>query len=420
LASDAFVWGYPLVVSRRTLQTFALTFGGVDKLFNAPVRAVPGVRLIVAPNADTLYSVAVLDLRSEPMVLTVPDVTNRYWTYQFLDPWTDSFHYIGTRATKGVGGSIVVTPPGWSGTVPTGMTQIESPTPTLFLLGRYLVKDDADVANVNAIQRTLVPLSTLTGTTPPSAPPSLGAPIATPQEVGSDGAAFFDELGDSLAISPPVTDADKAALSRFAALGIGIGLHPTAAADAASRAVLEAGVASGLTRVADAANGGAALVNGWKVWLDVGVYTDPLVRAAVAKFGWGANVPEEAVYPVSRADAAGNAYSGAQRYVMHFEPNALPPVDPTLGFWSLTLYDTNMFLVDNAIHRYAIGDRTAGLTPNADGSLDLYIQSTAPQGHEGNWLPSPAGQFYLMLRFYLPQKSVLDGTYVYPPVNVAP
>jgi len=418
LASDAFVWGYPLVVSRRTMQRFAQALG-TDQLLNATVKAVPGVRLIVAPNADTLYSVAVIDLRSEPMVLTVPDVTDRYWTYQFLDPWTDSFRYIGTRATGGTGGSFVITPPGWSGTVPQGTEQIESPTPTLFLLGRYLVKSDADIANVNAITRTLVPLSTLAGSAAPPAPPALGDPEGTPPEAGSNGAAFFDELGDALALSPPATAADKAALVRFATLGIGPGLHPSATADSAARAILEEGVTSGLARVTDAANGVATPVNGWMAPLDVGVYDDPLVRAAIAKFLWAANVPEEAVYPISRADVAGDPYTGAKRYVMHFDPDALPPVEPTSGFWSLTLYGTDMYLVDNPIHRYALGDRTPGLTRNADGSLDLYVQTDAPQGHEGNWLPAPAGQFYLMLRLYLPQQPVLDGSYVYPQVKVA-
>ena|SRR5437773_12265177 len=154
--------------------------------------------------------------------------------------------------------------------------------------------------------------------------------------------------------------------------------------------------------------------------LDIGIYKDDsLTRATVSKFGWGANVPEEAVYPVSKAGPDGAAYSGQNAYVMHFEAGALPPVDATHGFWSLTLYGPDMFFVENPIKRYAIGDRTQGLTPNPDGSLDLFIQNAEPAA-VGNWLPSPTSEFVLILRLYLPQKSVLDGTYTYPPVVAQP
>jgi hypothetical protein len=419
LAAQAFVWGYPLVVSQRTLQTLGALVG-VDALFNQAALSTAQIRIIVSPNQDTLYSISVLDLRSEPVVLTVPDVTDRYWTYQFLDAWTDSFHYLGTRATLGKGGSFVITPPGWAGTVPAGTEQIASPTPELFLLGRYLVKSDADVANVVALQRSLVPLHTLTGDAAPAPPPPLGKAPGTPQEVGSTGAAFFDELGDTLAQNPPATDADKAHLASFTSLGIGPGLHPAAtamAAGAASLAVLEAGVSRGAAQIDAAATSDTKAVNGWVAHLDIGTYADNLLlRAAVAKLAWGANVPAEAVYPVSNVDAAGQPYTGAKPYVLHFDAGGLPPVDAKLGFWSLTLYGPDRFFVANAMNRYAIGDRTPGLVFNADGSLDLYIQSDTPQGHEANWLPAPPGAFSLMLRLYLPQQSVMDGTYVYPPV----
>src|SRR5262249_19698900 len=152
-----------------------------NKLYEQTTPTNAGTRMVVSPNDDTLYSVAVLDLRSEPMVLTVPDVTDRYWSYQFLDAWTNSFAYIGTRATAGKGGTFVVTPPGWSGNLPAGAQAIASPTPQLVLLGRYLFRDAADVANVVAIPRTLVPLHKLTGGAAPSPPPSLGDPPGTPQ-----------------------------------------------------------------------------------------------------------------------------------------------------------------------------------------------------------------------------------------------
>jgi hypothetical protein len=419
LATDAFVWGYPLVVTQRTLQTFAPI--GMNNLFNQTALSTPAIRLVVAPNVDTLYSVSVVDVRSEPIVLVVPDVTDRYWTYQFLDGWMDSFHYVGTRATNGKGGSFAITPPGYTGTLPAGVTEVRSPTPVLFLLGRYLVRDSADIANVTALDRRLVPLHELTGAPAPAPPEPLGTPPGKAQDVGTTGAAFFDELGDALAVNGPATDADRAALARFAALGIGPGLHPASAADAGSAALdaLSSGVTEGLSRLSSAFDANNVAGNGWSVRLDIGTYTDPLLRAAVARFAWGANVPQEAVYALSRADGTGAPYDGSRPYVLHFDASALPPVDPTLGFWSLTLYGTDMFFVENSISRYAIGDRTPGLAFGADGSLDLFIQNAAPPGHEGNWLPSPASAFVLLLRLYLPEKAVLDGRYVYPPVVVA-
>ena len=187
--------GSPLVVSVRTLQRLG-GLVGVNKLFWQNALSGPTSRVVVAPNRDTLYSIAVLDLRSEPMALTLPAVTDRYSTYQLLDAWTESFAYIGTRATGGRAGTWVITPPGWEGDLPAGAERLESPTPQVFLLGRFLVDDDADIANVTAIStRTeLQPLSELTGSMPGPPPPPLGEPAGTAQDLPTD-ATFFDELG---------------------------------------------------------------------------------------------------------------------------------------------------------------------------------------------------------------------------------
>jgi hypothetical protein len=417
------------------MQTLgALT--GVNALLNSPALANDKTRFIVSPNQDTVYSIAVIDLRSEPMVLTVPDVTDRYWTYQFLDTWTDSFRYIGTRATGGKGGTFAITPPGFKGTLPAGAEQIASPTPQMFLLGRYLVKDDADAKNLTAIGRTMKALHEVTGAPAPALPPPLGAAPGKPTDVGSTGAQFFDELGDVLSVNPPAADADKAHLASYASLGIGPDLHPAAAArasDPALLAALEKGVKDGAAQIDALTASSTKSVNGWVARLDIGTYADdPLLRAAIAKVAWGANVPAEAVYPVSTVDASGQPYARAKRYVMHFDSGALPPVKAGGGFWSLTLYASDHFFAPNAIGRFAIGDRTPGLTFNTDGSLDLYIQADSPAGHEANWLPAPepgyvppgsdcakqdCQAFTLILRLYLPEQSVLDGKYIYPGVK---
>jgi len=376
----------------------------VNALFNQAALAGAGTNYIVSPNQDTLYSIAVLDLRSEPVLLTVPDVMDRYWTYQFVDAWTNSFHYIGTRATEGRGGTFVIAQPGWQGELPANATLVESPTPQMVLLGRYLVQDEADIANVTALERTLL-------TDAP--PPPLGDAPGAPTETARDGGGFFDELGDALAVNPPATDADRAALERFAEIGIGAGLHPFA--NSGDPTALVSGVAQGLARIDEAARGEQQRVNGWTAHLDIEAFeSDPLVRAVIAKTVWGANVPAEAVYARSLVDAAGGPYTGSAHYVLHFD--AVPPVDATHGFWSLTLYGPDGFFVENALDRYAIGDRTPGLVFAPDGSLDLFIQNTAPQGMEDNWLPAPTGEFQLMFRLYLPSESVLSGAYAVPPV----
>jgi hypothetical protein len=420
----AYVWGYPLVVTRRTLQTFAGLIG-VNQLYNQTSPSTASTRLVVSPNVDTLYSVAVLDLRSEPVVLTVPDVTDRYWTYQFIDAWTNSFSYIGTRATAGKGGTFVITPPGWTGALPPGARSLSSPTPVAFLLGRYLFQNAADVANVVALTRTLVPLHVALDSAAPAAPPPLGAAPGTPQQVGTTGGDFYDELGDALALDGPASSYDTTALAGFASLGIGPGLHPFAKAEAAddtaTTAAQASGVSAGGSEIAAEAASGAGPGQPWVARLNIGTYTsDVLLRAVIAQVAWGANVPQEAVYALSQSDSAGAAYDGAKSYVVHFATGQLPPYGP-LGFWSVTMYGPDHFFVANSANIYAVGNRTQGLALNADGSLDIYVQADAPAGPQANWLPSAAsGAFEMILRIYLPSTAVTGGTYTYPTVTAAP
>jgi hypothetical protein len=419
LAAEGYVAGYPLVVSMRTMQRLGGLLG-VNTLFWQRALSGPSNRDVVAPNRDTLYSIAVLDLRSEPMALTLPEVTDRYFTYQFLDMWTESFAYVGTRETGGRAGTWVVAPPGWEGKVPEGADVLRSSTPLVFLLGRFLVDDEADIANVATIgrQASLQPLSALTGDVPPAPPPPLGAPAGTAQAIPTD-ATFFDELGDALVVSPPPTAAQRDLFAGLERLGAGAGFHPTTDASADQREMLDDGAAQGDARIAQAMAGRVQPANGWNANLDVGRYGDDLeLRAVVARMGWGANVPEEAVYPVTRVDADGRPLDGGSRYRITFPAGELPPVD---AFWSLSVYGTDMFFVEHPSGRYAIGDRTAGLAPAPDGSLEIVLSATEPAAPPGggpvNWLPVPDGGFVLMLRLYLPGDAVLAGEYAYPPVE---
>jgi len=410
LAAEAYVAGYPLVVSERTMQRLGGLLG-VNNLYWQNALSGPENRIIVAPNRDTLYSIGVLDLRSEPMVLTLPEVTDRYYTYQFLDAWTESFAYVGTRATDGRAGTWVVTPPGWEGELPDGAEQLESPTPQVFLLGRFLVDDTADVANVTAISRrsSLQPLSALTGEPAAPAPPPLGEPAGTAQDIPTD-ASFFDELDAALAVNPPTTDTQRHLFARVEAL-------------AGRRTALDQGAAQGDAQIDAAAAAGigdANVLNGWSFNLDIGAYGDDLAtRAVVARMGWGANVAEEAVYPVAQIDAEGRPLdgTGGATYRISFRAGELPPVD---AFWSLSAYGTDMFFAEHPSGRYTLGDRTPGLVLGDDGSLGIVLAYDEPPASTlatANWLPVPDGPFVLMLRLYLPGPSILAGDYPYPPIQ---
>jgi hypothetical protein len=413
LAAETYVAGYPLVVSTRTMQRLGGLLG-INTLFWQSELSGPESRIIVAPNRDTLYSVAVLDLRSEPMVLTLPEVTDRYSTYQLLSPWTESFAYIGTRATEGRAGTWVIAPPGWEGEVPEGADVIESPTPQVFLLGRFLVDDEADVANVQTIrdEASMVPLSEATGDGPAPPPPPLGEPAGTAQAIPGD-ASFFPELAKALAVNPPATAYQE---QLFAEAEERFTLADPSA-DAA--AVLDAGAVAAAERIAAQVAERSDVVGGWGLNLDVGTYGDDLdLRAFVARVGWGANVAEEAVYPVARVDGDGAALDGlgGRTYEITFDPGELPPLDD-LGFWSLSAYGGDMFFAPHPSGRYTIGDRTAGLPVSDDGSLTLTLAHDEPASGVDGWLPVPDGPFVLMLRLYLPAAEVLDGSWAPPPIE---
>jgi hypothetical protein len=411
LATQAYVWGSPLVITERTLQTFARLVG-VNRIFSQAQLSNASSRLVVAPNVDTLYSIAVIDLRGGPLVLHVPPSASgasKYWVYQFIDAWTDSFAYLGTRATRGAGGTWVITPPGYRGAVPQEAHRINAPTPQVFLLGRWLVATPADVPRVATALRTIT-LQPLDARQPT---PTLGAPAGTPQTVAQAGASFFDELGDALAINPPATAADREALLRFSGVGVGPGTHPSRGAQ---QTTLAGAVAAGARQVLGASRNRPTAKSGWATRFDVGTYTDPLIRAQVAQAGWGANVPAEAVYAQARVDTTASRLDGHDTYRMHFAAGQAPPVN---AFWSLTLYGPDHFLVANPMQRFAISTRTPSFHVAADGSFDIWISNRPPASGNSNWLPAPNGPFSLTLRMYLPRPAVTDGTYQLPGVGRA-
>ena len=426
---DAYVFGYPLVtmeMTRRVMTNVAAPGGTHAPMGQfAKLRSYPDATFkdVTAPNADTLYTLAWVDVGKEPWVLSLPDMKDRYYLFPMLDGWTDVFQVPGKRTTGTGAQTYAITGPGWSGTLPAGVKEYKSPTSMVWLLGRiYCTGTPDDYAAVHALQDqiSVVPLSAWGKpyTPPPGVvDPSIDTKTAVRDQVnGMDAAAYFTLLAHLMKANPPAA-ADAPALARFAS----IGLVPGRDFDASK---LRPDVAK---RVPQAAfdrimlqfktNPAVRDINGWNYITKTGVYgTDYLVRALVTAIGLGANRPQDAIYPTSLKDARGNAYDGTYKYVVHFPKDELPPVD---GFWSITMYDPNYFFIANPINRYSISPRQ-NLKRNADGSVDLYVQKDSPGADkESNWLPAPAGKFVLMLRMYWPRETdptILDGSWVIPPV----
>jgi hypothetical protein len=429
IAVEAYVYLYPLVLMGRTRLQMTNVEAPGDRPGRGPVDAFVHIREfptadfkdVVKPNFDTLYSPAWLDLREEPRVVSVPK-TDLYYVLPMYDMWTDIFACPGPRTTGGGEGHFALCGPGWEGTLPDGVERIDAPTPWVWLISRAKASP-ATYAEVNAFQDQLAitPLSAWPGPAP--APKGTVDPAVddeTPplrQVFGLDAAGFFGEAGELLKENAPHAT-DHPILARMARLGLVAGeTFDLAAIAPAARAALEAAVPTAIGRITARQQKLATPVDGWiSLTESMGVWgTDYLRRACVDLIGLGANLPEDAIYPVSYVDGDGEPYDGSNRYVLHFDAGALPPA---AAFWSLTMYDEEGFQVANPIERFAIGDRD-DLQFGADGSLDLQIAAEEPAEGSSNWLPAPSGSFNLCLRLYEPETAALDGDWTPPAVRKA-
>ncbi len=430
LATDAYIYGYPLVtmeMTRRVITNVAAPegtrapMGQVIKLRQYPD---PSFKDVTAPNADTLYTTAFFDVGKEPWVLSLPDMKDRYFLMPMLDGWTNVFQVPGKRTTGTGAQTYAITGPGWSGTLPAGVKQYKSPTNIVWLLGRiYCTGTPEDYAEVHALQDQvkLVPLSAYGKPyTPPAGKvdPSIDMKTAVRDQVNRmDAVAYFTLLAELMKTNPP-SAADAPALAKFARIGLVPGQDFDAGKLRADFAKRIPEIANDRIMIQFKINKDVHDIDGWGFTTKTGIYgTDYLMRALVTAIGLGANRPQDAVYPTSQKDGEGKVYDGANKYVMRFAKGQLPPVE---GFWSLTMYDGAYFFVPNPIDRYSVSARQ-DLKPNPDGSVDLYIQKDSPgEDKESNWLPAPAGKFILMLRMYWPNEtnpSIIDGTWTIPPVR---
>jgi hypothetical protein len=428
---DAYDYGFPLIDFLR-IRRENTSVRAPDGKGNAPLNffshatsfATPEDRTVVAPNVDTLYSIAQLDLGKGPIVLSHPAMGKRYFVFELVDPYTNVVGYIGARTTGSKAGRFAIE---WAGRrnakAPRGVHAVRSGYRRLWVIGRTLATDTpSDLTSARKLQRryTLTPLSQL-GNPPKPPPGNPGMPVTATDPAGL---ALLDALGRALKDNPPPAR-DKPLLRRLKRFGIGVGLSPRKAGLAKeSLDGLREGVLAEASELPNATRfdvfSRARASGGWYTPpATIGRYgADYLFRAQVAVVGVGANTPAEAIYPTALADANGNLLDGAKRYRMTFAPGETPPAG---AFWSLTMYDLAGFLVPNPAKRYAVGPFHPPLVRRADGSVVVAMQRDKPAEADVNWLPTPAtGNFRLNLRIYEPARSALTGVWKPPPVEPAP
>ncbi|MBV1689373.1 DUF1254 domain-containing protein [Novosphingobium sp. G106] len=417
LARDAVVWGLPLVLFGRYLDAAVANGVRFNHFYMSSDVATPRSRAI-GPNIDTMNGRAWIDLEEEPQVIGVPATADRYYTIQLQDMYMNSFAYVGRRTTGTAAGWFVLTPPGFSGRLPEGVTEVRAPTTKVLAFVRTLVRGSGDLDAVRAINGafTLGPLSRFPeGQTAATVgaealdvfqPSSRRTGGALPHiEIARSGAAYFAEL-DRLTHQFPPLDRDAPNLARLTPLDLGAG--------EAAHADLAGDVEGAVDLITKSVRSWSE--NGWLRRSNVAQFiADPLERAANHIYGPGTQVAEESVFYNLRKGPDGETLNGAKTYRLRFGPGELPPVD---AFWSLTLYDGNYFLFDNPIDRYGVNDRTEGLRFEDDGSLEILVQPDPPAAGTANWLPGPPGDFQLVFRTYQPRQPVLDGSYRLPPLDI--
>ncbi|KPU61499.1 hypothetical protein AN403_5493 [Pseudomonas fluorescens] len=426
---DAYIYFYPLLSMDVTRKQFTniepgkeFGKGPMNMFVSVPQYPPAEFKGVVRSNFDTLYSIAWLDLTEEPLVIAAPDTEGRFYLLPMLDMWTDVFASPGWRTTGTEAGQFLVTPPGWSGTVPAGLSHLPAPTPFVWVIGRTKTDGAADYAAVHKIQAgyTVTPLSRL-GKEPEAVTVKIDPEVdmKTPPKIQVDSmsvANYFTYAADLLKVNPPHST-DQPMLAQIKRIGIEAGEpFDMDALDPQIQAALQTVPQDAQALMTWKVPTLAREVNGWSMNTDtMGVYGNYyLKRAIVTQVGLGANLPEDAIYPLSIGDSKGKPLDGANNYVLHFNKGETPPVN---AFWSITLYDPEGFQIANSLNRFAVSSWMP-FKGNADGSLDLYFQNESPgKDLEANWLPAPKGPFNLTMRLYGPKAEALNGKWNPPAVQ---
>ena len=443
IAVEAYLYLYPLItmdLTRRQLVTIKAgpgSMGGYENWFaNIPAYPTADEKSVVRPNFDTLYSSTFLDLQKEPMIVSAPDTDGRYYLLPMLDMWTNVFASPGSRTTGTQAATFLVTGPGWEPEdgselgkdfagklgLPKETQLLKAPTNHVWIIGRTKTDGPADYEAVHKIQAgyKVTPLSKWGQevSRPPYAPdPTVDTKTPPKKQVDSMAGKEYFTYGLELMKVEPPHNIDQPILARMARLGFEVG--ESFDFDAASpivQSALKAAPGTAQKLMAWKSPRISNVENQWSMDVEmVGVYgTYYLKRAIMTQIGLGANLPEDAVYPIAMTDGDGNPLDGANNYVLHFNADDIPPVN---AFWSVTIYDNDGYQVANSLNRFALSSWMP-MEKNPDGSLDLYFQHESPgKDKEANWLPAPNGPFNVTMRLYAPKPSVLYGKWAPPAIT---
>lgn len=428
IAKEAYIYASPMVDGYRIMHTYYMAPGNPE--YKGPMNQVlsearvftPEDTAVQTPNSDTPYSFFGADLRTEPLVLTVPEIEpERYYSIQFVDAYTFNFHYVGSRTTGNGAGKYLLAGPGWAGDKPEGIDEVIS-SETNLVLGIYRTQlfGPDDIDNVKAIQAgyTLEPLSEFLGTAAPAAAPALDVVEPLSKDAQKTSPEVFGVLNFILTSYCPTVPSEEALMERFAKINVGPG--QTFDLNAFSPEVQQA-IKDGIgdawqefddfkKNKVDTGEVTSGEIFGTREFLK----NNYLYRMAAAVMGIYGNSEQEAIYPLYAVDADGDKLDGSNRYTMHFASGDGPPVH---AFASLTMYKLpESLLVANPIDRYLINSPMfPELKKDADGGVTLYIQNDSPgKEKESNWLPAPEGPFMMAMRLYWPKQEALDGTWQPP------
>jgi hypothetical protein len=427
IAKEAYIWGFPMVDNYRVQYAYFVNNedpeykGGWNEIHNTARVYTPEDKAIQTPNSDTPYSAVGADLRTEPLVLTVPPIEqDRYYSLQFVDGYTYNFHYVGSRTTGNGGGKYLLAGPNWKGDKPEGVNEvIRSDTDLAFVLYRTQLLGPSDLDSVKEIQAgyQVTPLSVFLNQPPPAPAPAIDfVPPLTPDQQKTSP-QFFEILGFAMRFAPVLPD-EKEMRDRFASIGIGPdGDFNADKLSPEMRKAVEDGMADAWAEFdtfkkekVDTDQVTSADFFGTAADLK-GNY---LYRMAGAVLGIYGNTAAEAIYPGAFSDSTGAPLNGANNYVYKFAKDQLPPVN---AFWSLTMYELpQSLLVTNPINRYLINSpMLPSLVPDKDGGYTFYLQNESPGADkESNWLPAPKGPYFAVLRLYWPKPDALNGTWTAP------
>jgi hypothetical protein len=407
-ARQAYLYTVPLVIMETTrkwrLRNGANRFNHARKLLNHRSRWV------TTPNNDTLYSDAWLDLSHGPLTITVPATGERYFSLAFMDMYTNNFAILGTRTTGNGGGEYTIVGPDHS--IPEGAGNVvRTPTPRVWALARILVDGPDDLANACAVQDGL-----FINQEAPTEDVTPGEPVLREAPWNE----YLKAANDLLRREPPPAT-DLGMLRKIAPLGIGPDQRFDADRfDGEQASAIEDGINAAKDFLVTVQGARGAVVEGWTYPnARTGDFAqDYLLRAVIAVGGLGALPVEEAMYMRADGDQERGLFDGKRNYRLHFPAGEMPPLN---SFWSLSLYeamdDGQFFFADTPLRRYAIGDRSPGLTWNEDGSLDIWIGADSPgEARENNWLPAPEKPFALIFRGYMAKSALRNGHYRLPRV----